>query len=480
MKSSPLFFVHQLFYSFKGGARRRVLPAAVFLLGFLFLPCAPAYASSQWVPYIFSLQPYKGAQIFINGDKRSFRVLKREKSLAKVRVRVKRSEAVEGFELRLDKKGYRSQSRSVQWRPSTGKLFHRTYTLMPKGIPIYFDMIVKTGKQPKSVRFIDNHRVVIPLLDDNGIQLLDTRGGKLKDLVLPKRYARKEGFVESEVVPSRKEFWVSQMTTAKIHRYGLESLDYKGTIHTSGKWSKVLWADEAHDQVFLSHWLSHAISIIDLKTLKETRLVKMRYKDVPRGLVVSKRKKRLYVAEFKRFYKKMRYGRILSYDLKTMSFKSQFGPYGAKRHLALHSISGQAEKLYVSDMLHSRVEVYSLKREKLIKKIKVGPKPNTIALSQNNRYLFVSTRGPNNPKSYYLKGPKFGEIYVIDTQKDEVVYKWTTGNQPTGLAVSPDGKTLVTTDFLDFAVRVYRLDERFYRESISSKDATAASSGDGI
>jgi DNA-binding beta-propeller fold protein YncE len=82
---------------------------------------------------------------------------------------------------------------------------------------------------------------------------------------------------------------------------------------------------------------------------------------------------------------------------------------------------------------------------------------NTIAFGPDGRYLFVSVRGRNNPESYLIPGPEFGRILVLDPETLETVHEVYGRHQPTGLAVSPDGRYLVTTDFLDDNVALYRI-----------------------
>ena len=107
-------------------------------------------------------------------------------------------------------------------------------------------------------------------------------------------------------------------------------------------------------------------------------------------------------------------------------------------------------------MLKSRVEVYNMKTNRLIKTMKTYYRPNTIVLSPDHNRLYVSSRGPNNPKTYLMKGPHFGKVHVFDTTTFKQIDVWQGGNQPTGLDVSPDGCTVVSSDFLDRRIRVYR------------------------
>ncbi len=432
--------------------------ATIFLLFFHINSIA-----DQKMAFYVHIQPFSQAQLYINDKKIHYSVISREKTMGKLRLWITKKQAIQGFQLKIIKKQMRPQVHRIQWNADTHKQPDFTFALMNASIPVYFQSYIHTGKQPKSVTFLNNAQVVLPLLHDKYIQVVNIDSKRKHRLKVPARYPM-GGFVETVIVPSRKEFWVSQMSSACVHRFSLQDLLYKGTIQTSGKWSKVLLLDQRRNRVLLSHWLSHAISEIDLTTLKETRMIRMPYNNVPRGLVLSENTGKLYIAEYYRKTKNSKYGRILSYDLEKMRYVSQFGPMGAKRHLTLfQNPLTKNEKLYVSDMLRARIEVYSLPDEKMVKKIAVDRNPNTIVLSKNQKYLFVSTRGPNNPKSYQKKGPRFGHIYVIDTATDRILYQWKTGNQPTGLDISPDGKTLVTSDFLDHAIRVFRLSPIFYQ-----------------
>ena len=97
--------------------------------------------------------------------------------------------------------------------------------------------------------------------------------------------------------------------------------------------------------------------------------------------------------------------------------------------------------------------------------LQLGPLPlvvsqKEIKKTKDKKYLFVSSRGPNNRETYLKKGPKFGKIYVIDTEKMKIV-DWVWGkNQPTGLDISPDGKYLAFSNFLDNEIEVYRINSK--------------------
>ena len=320
----------------------------------------------------------------------------------------------------------------------------------------------KTGKQPKSVTFIDNDRIIIPLLDDkNGIELRNLKTGELKFLNVPQKYKNQVGFVEALVREKQNELWVSQMTTASAHVFSLDKLQYQFSIKTRGNWSKVMHENKNTQHVYLTNWVSKDVSVIDVskKPYKEVRRIRMK-PAIPRGLALSKHGRHVYVAEFKQagHENKNTNGYIRLVDANTFKTLKRFGPAGRKRHIVSTGERdfGKRDLLFVSDMIKNRIEVYDIKTNELIKTMKTYYRPNTIVLSPDHNRLYVSSRGPNNPKTYLMKGPRFGKVHVFDTTTFKQIDVWQGGNQPTGLDVSPDGCTVVSSDFLDRRIRVYR------------------------
>lgn len=76
--------------------------------------------------------------------------------------------------------------------------------------------------------------------------------------------------------------------------------------------------------------------------------------------------------------------------------------------------------------------------------------PNTIVLDPiRNRYLYVSHRTTSN-RDYTIVDPTImGKIDIIDLEKDTLVYSLVGGSQPTALDVSRDGKTLISSGFMN-------------------------------
>lgn len=305
---------------------------------------------------------------------------------------------------------------------------------------------VKVGYAPKSVEFSPDGRYVFSaLLGGDGVEVIDcVNFEKVKRIEFTKEFSEKYGFVEVAFLKKHNKVIVSQMTTDSIHLINYSNLSYESTIKTLGTFPKVVLVDKDERFVFVSNWASKDISIINLEVKKVIR--KIPTYGTPRGMAFSPDYKFLYVCLFDD------QGVLQKIDLS--SFKSSFVdiPKGAKRHIVCDNIRNL---FFVSDMARGSVFVISYPEDKVIKEIKVDHKLNTIKLSPNKRFLFVSSRGPNNPKTYLLKGPVYGKVYVIDTYTFEIV-DWIWGrNQPTGLDVSPDGKYLAFSDFLDNNIEIY-------------------------
>jgi len=131
-----------------------------------------------------------------------------------------------------------------------------------------------------------------------------------------------------------------------------------------------------------------------------------------------------------------------------------FDSNGALRHLV-----GDPDKgvLYASDMAKDCVWAYDLKTGKTTKFCDTDAKPNTIDLSPDGKVLFVSCRGENNPKSYYIPGFEWGTILLFDTSSAKPLDAIVGGNQCTALDVSDDGTMLSFSDFLDDRLQFFEV-----------------------
>lgn len=388
------------------------------------------------------IQPFENVEILTNTNNLQYKVISSDKTLGLIEIQFDEDDLKTKPTLTLINKGYDS-------------IIYNTERYHKENLPVFifdkedqthhFSNYIKTGKQPKSVTFLDSLHVSVPLLHDNGINIINIATGEVKRVQPPYKWARKKGFVETLVIEERREFWVSQMFANAIHVFDLDTYDFKQTITINGKWPKTLEFDPFRNCVYTGNWRSKDISVIDLKSKKDIYSFKL--DQIPRGLSLTPDGNFLYVCQFSD-------SDMLKIDLNKNEPVNRFGEVGSKRHVV---ITKDGKRLYVSDLGAMKIEVYNTKNDSFIKKIKVFDKPNTIVLSHDENYLYVSCRGPNNPTlGYTKKGLEMGRIYLINTKTLTVEDFWEGGNQPTGLDISPDGKHIVLSDFLDDVLRVYK------------------------
>ncbi len=327
------------------------------------------------------------------------------------------------------------------------------------GSPLRFALEGTTGKRPKSAAFTPDGRfLVLPLLSGPGADLLDARTLERAGALLPPpSYAKAEGFVESAFFPAAREIWISQMYNSTIHAFDLDTFAYKASFPSGGSYPKVIAASSDGTRAFVTNWASEDLSVIDVATRKV--LAKVKLGGTPRGLAASSNGRYLYIARFAGPGGASSGGgailRLRLDDLYLETLRAADG--GAKRHLVLDEARG---RLYATDMARDSLFVIEAATGRLVKEIRLGPNPNTCAQSPDGRTLYACTRGTNGAAGYEAEGPDSGELVAVDAESLEVVARQWGGDQPTGLAVSPDGRRLAFTDFLDARVEAYDIAEK--------------------
>jgi DNA-binding beta-propeller fold protein YncE len=325
--------------------------------------------------------------------------------------------------------------------------------LEPLGGPLEYLGEYKTGRQPKSAAFSpEGDRIFAALLDDPGVDVFRfSPGGTGALLVFEKRLAvpgsGARGFVEIMTDRERRELWVSNMEEDRVHIFNLDTLEYKSSAPT-GRMPKVIVLSPDGKIAAISNWLSRSVSLFDGESKKP--LAEIPVNGTPRGMAFSPDGTLLYTALFDGPFVA-----VLNVPLKKVVSRFRLAEgEGAARHV-LYS----RERLYVSDMYRGRVYILNASDGKVLKFLRVGSNINTMALSPGGRSVYVSSRGKNNPDDYTKPGPEFGSVTVLSAEDLSVQGRVWGRNQPTGLAVSPDGGCLVFTDFLDANLELYRVRE---------------------
>lgn len=256
------------------------------------------------------------------------------------------------------------------------------------------------------------------------------------------------GGVEIIISGDGKKAYVSQMETAKVYEIDTELKKVLRSFDTKSSWTKVLELSSDEKTLYASNWVGDNVAEIDLTTGEAQRLIPT--VNTPRGIYLKKddNNENLYVAGFGK-------GEIQKINLKTLENKIIFKSGGAMRHIVADE---EKEVLYFSDMAKNTIWKVSLKTDEVEKFADTNNNPNTIALSPDKKILFVSCRGANySPENYFIPGPEWGSILLFDTETGNLLDAIVAGNQPTALAISPDGQRIVFSDFLDNRLEVFEI-----------------------
>ena len=316
-------------------------------------------------------------------------------------------------------------------------------SLDPKGQLVHGLGMLSTKGAPKAVAMTpDGTEAWATILNGPpSIQIFNPRtGAHIGDVDMGKY-----GAVEVVFNRAGTRAYASQMETAKVFEIDVATRKVLRGFKTMSAWTKVVALSPDEKTLYAANWSGNDVSIIDLESGKLVRRVPVA--KTPRGLYPSASGRWLWVGSFG-------IGWLQKIDLKTYAVHTVFRGGGAMRHLVADESRG---KLFTSDMAKDCVWITDMKTGATKRFAKVGHKPNTIALSPDGHVLFVSNRGANNPITYYIPGPEWGSILLLDAHTGKPLDGIVGGNQCTALGVSADGKLLVFSDFLDNRLRVYEV-----------------------
>jgi DNA-binding beta-propeller fold protein YncE len=319
--------------------------------------------------------------------------------------------------------------------------------------------VFPVGPQPKSAVFDSSGRYVhVALLGTCAVASLDLYTLRISSF-LPLEtdtgsagsVANTDGLVELLLDPVNRVLIATRMHAGEVLLFPANRETVAGkTAATGGLWPKVAALSPDRSILAVSNWLSEDVSLLSYPEL--TVVARVSVPGTPRGLVFSRCGRYLYVADFAG-------GNLYGLDVRdgTRAFTVGNGTAGALRHLVL---SADGTRLYASDMLNGTVNVYAINPDgtpELMRRVRVGINPNTIALTPDQNLLLVSCRGPNHPESYLYRSPEHGSLVLVDTTTLRVLEERGLGNQPTALSVNQSGRLIVVSNFQDGTIELFEL-----------------------
>lgn len=301
--------------------------------------------------------------------------------------------------------------------------------------------MIRCGMAPKGALLnADGSKVWVANLHSvPPVQVFATATGELLAGIIPTRH----GAVELEFSHDGSKVYTSQIATNQVHELDRRTYKVLRSFQTRGAMSKVIKIAADHKSLFVSNWMGNNVSQIDLSTGEVLR--RLPTVITPRGMYPTPDGKHLYVAGFRK-------GNLHKIDLATGKGKIVFSGGRTLRHVVGDS---RDRRLYISDMYLNVIFELDRATDEVKRFARTNRYPNTIALSPDDKILYVSNRGSHKKGDYRKPGPRWGSVLLLDTATGKVLDAIVGGNQPTALDVSDDGKVLVFSDFLDHRLRVY-------------------------
>lgn len=191
----------------------------------------------------------------------------------------------------------------------------------------------------------------------------------------------------------------------------------------TGKTPKVIAATADRSHLLVSNWSAKTIAILKLNdTLAPygRKIASLKMPATPRGIATDSKSDRSYVAI-------MGSNKIMVIHNRSWKVERTFVVPLNPRHI----LTATSDRLFVSFNAGSQIACINAKTGKVLFKAKTGLQPRTIALSENQQFLFVTCYKGNTLDVFKINPDHFQKIYTLRC----------TG-KPVGLAIHENDKQL--------------------------------------
>ena len=230
--------------------------------------------------------------------------------------------------------------------------------------------------------------------------------------------------VEAAPSPDGKTLFVSNFRRSSVMFIDLATKAVKHEIKT-GTHPKVLAISPDGKNLYAANWATNDVTQIDVASASVVRTMKAGLQ--PRGMVATKSGK-LYVANFN--------GKSIDvFEGPEMEKSKRIDVCKCPRHLAL---SPDEKTLYISCLNANQVHAMDLGTDEVKHKVTIGNAPKSIAVSRDGRWVWSADFGESR------------SISVVDTHDwTSRVLKVPGMDRGSGVAVAPDGKHALVTGWFD-------------------------------
>jgi len=325
----------------------------------------------------------------------------------------------------------------------------RNVFLSPEELPVTFRKVdqISTAGEPKQVVYDSKLRkAYVSCMKGNSLQIFDIRKSKI---IADKEIAFQDQCVE--VLLDNNFLYV---TTTNFDRPPHElrnrlwilkpqSGEIISSVDTGGNWSKLISASPDHNELLVSNWHSHNISVIDIKDPKRPSLKQiLEWGEAPRGIAFTPDGKRAIVTGFYSgnlgILTKESTG---TWSVSYTSPKFDAPNYsGNMRHIL---VTSDGERAVISNLGRNLIHVWDITKREFVKSIRVGKSPNSICWFKNENQVAVSCRDSSC-------------VYLVDLKLGKAVGRSVkTGKEPTGLCEVEDG--FLVTSFGRNTLQLHKL-----------------------
>lgn len=321
------------------------------------------------------------------------------------------------------------------WKIHVNPPKERSIYLRPENLPIIASRVdsVTTKGQPKQVVYDEKtHLAFVSCMDGHSLQVFNIGNNSIEfedevhfeDQCVEVLLGDDKIFVTTtnfERPPHeiRNKLWILDTNTRKII----------SSLNTGGNWSKLIALNPSGNELLVSNWHSHNISVIDVSNVADPKLKQIvQWGEAPRGIAFTPDGNNVVVTGF--------YSGnlgILNRNLDDQKWKSVYTSepfdhpnyHGNMRHVL---IDANGENAVISNLGRNLIHVWSIQERKFKFSIPVGKSPNSIDwVNEQEKEITVSCRDS-------------GYVYRVDLEKKKVIGRsQKTGGEPTGLCSVDDG-----------------------------------------